>query len=109
MDNRGSIFEDEAIKFRQKPNVFLYSLEATRIWIPFLLCFNVAQILLLHLAKGAPLVFLVELTLLIDCVMFAIFLVVVILIALGVEFIVTNECVIPTALTIDCCPCSSGD
>jgi hypothetical protein len=92
--NQGSTFEGEVITFRQKPNPFLYSLEATRIWILFLLGLSLVQIVVLHLARGAPLIFMVELTFLIDCVMFAIFIVAVILIALGVEFIVTNKRVV---------------
>jgi hypothetical protein len=94
MDDHGPPSEDEVIKFREKPNAFLYSLEATRAWILFMLCFNVVQVLLLHFAKGAPIAFMVKLTLLIDCVLFAIFVVAVMLRALGITFIATNKNVI---------------
>jgi hypothetical protein len=90
-DTRGPLFEDDVIIFQQRPNPILYSIEATRIVFVFVLCFNVAQGLLLHFAKGAPLVFLVKLTLLLDCILLGVFIVLVMLRALSTVFILTNK------------------
>jgi hypothetical protein len=94
MDDHGPLSADEIIKFQEKPNAFLYALEATRICIPFLLCFGVVQVLLLHFAKGVSVAFLAKLTLLVVCMMFPIFFLVVMLIAFCLVFIVTSKSVI---------------
>ena len=87
-------FEGDAIVFRQKPNAILYCIEAMRGFLLLLLVMSVALILLLHIAGRAPIAFLVELAFFIDCFFFAILIVVLMFVALNMEFILTNKHVI---------------
>lgn len=93
-DDHGPISEGEVVKFREKPSALLYGFEATRVFVLFFMCFGVIQVLLLHFAKGASLTFLTKLVLLVGCMAFLVFLLVVVLIAFGIVFIVTSDRVI---------------
>jgi hypothetical protein len=90
-DDHGPLSEDDAIIFREKPNPILYGIEAARVPLLFMVCLNIAQGLILHMTRGASIVFLVKLTLSLDCILFGLFIFVLMLIALGAEFILTDE------------------
>lgn len=90
LDKRAPLSSDDMVVFHQKPNVILYSFEATKIIILFIVGLNVVQVVGLHFLRHASLIFLVKLTLLIDSLLLPIFLFVVLLIASGLTFIVTR-------------------
>jgi hypothetical protein len=94
MDVRGPLSEDEVVNFQERPSALLYSLEATRIFIPFLVFLGAVQALLFHAAKGLSIVFLIKLVLTICCLLFPIFFALVMFIALRTTFIVTNRGVV---------------
>ena len=84
----------ESVEFVARPNAILYTFEATRIVVLFLVAFNILQILVLFLWKGLSLVFLLKLTLLADCILFSIFALVIVFLATGLTFILTRKDVI---------------
>lgn len=93
-----TVFKDEgeppdgdAIIFRGKPNPILYWIEAPRMIVLPLLCLNVVVGALLHITRGAPVVFLVELTFLLDCILCGISILVMMLGTIGMEFLVTKD------------------
>jgi hypothetical protein len=96
-----TMFNDEAapwdgdlIIFREKPSAFLYVIEATRMIAVLLLCLNVVLVLLLYTTKGAPILFLVELTVILDIVLFSIFILALMPVVFSMEFVVTKKDVI---------------
>ncbi|TYL87946.1 hypothetical protein [Bradyrhizobium cytisi] len=90
LDKRASLSSDDVVVFHQKPNVILYSFEASKLILLFILGLNVVQVFGLHLLRHASLIFLVKLTLLIDSLLLPIFFIIVLLIASGLTFIVTR-------------------
>jgi hypothetical protein len=86
--------DGETVRLKAKPNAFLYALEATRIWLLIVLCIAAVLALCIHLANGLPIAFLALLALVICCVLYLIFLAVVIFRALGMVFVITNKTVI---------------
>lgn len=90
-DDRDIPLEDDVILFRQKPNPILYCIEATRIVLLYILCLSIVLVFLLHFARGAPIAFLVKLTLVLDCILFGIFISLLLLVASGIEFILTSK------------------
>lgn len=90
LDQRAPLSADDVVTFYEKPNVILYSLEATRIVVLLILCLNVVQVLSLYFFKHVSLIFLVKLTLLIDSMLLLLFLVVVLLVATGLTFVATR-------------------
>jgi hypothetical protein len=87
-------WEGDVPLFREKPSAFLYLIEATRMVAVIVLLFSVVLVLLLFVLKGAPILFLVELTAIIDIVLFSVFILILTPVAFGMEFVVTKEDVI---------------
>jgi hypothetical protein len=90
-NDEGAPPEGDVIIFREKPNPILYGIEATRMIVLPLLCLNVALVVLLYIARGAPILFLVKLNLLLDIVLFGIFILAMAPAAVSLEFVVTRK------------------
>jgi hypothetical protein len=83
---------DEVVKFRIKPNVFLYTFEASRFYLVLFLGIAFAVMPVAYLKTGLPIGgLMLRIVLSVYGVLSIIFLVLVALIALCVEFIVTNR------------------
>jgi hypothetical protein len=83
---------DEVIKFRAKPNVFLYAFEASRFYLVLTLGIAFAVMPLAYFKTGLPIGgLMLRIVFSVYAVMSVIFLILVILLALCVEFIVTNK------------------
>ena len=80
--------------FREKPNVFLYIAEASRMTLAIVLCLSVAIMIVLYILRGAPILFLLELTSILDVVLFGIFTLVMLPGVLTTDFIVTERAAI---------------
>lgn len=87
--NDDDVTSEGDLIFRERPNMILYWIEATRVIILGLLCMDVGLVTLLHIAKGAPIIFLIELTVLLNFILFSIFVVVLMLATLKMEFLIT--------------------
>ena len=83
---------DEVIKFRAKPNVFLYAFEASRFYLVLTLAIAFAVMPLAYFKTGLPIGgLMLRVVFSVYAVMAVIFFILVVLLALCVEFIVTNK------------------
>jgi hypothetical protein len=94
LDLLDDIAADETILFQVKPNPLLYSLEASRAAIIAMSGLSAFMVFVLMLKKGGPLLFLLKLVALLNCIFFSIFVLFVAILARGFSFILTNKNVI---------------
>ncbi|MGY2806072.1 hypothetical protein [Bradyrhizobium sp. USDA 4506] len=91
LDRLSGLSEDEVVLSQAKPNPFLYSWEASRAAILSMFGLSAFLIPLLMFTKGGPLIFLLKVVALLDLIVFSIFLLIVVLLARGLSFVLTNR------------------